>query len=239
MNNHPKKQVSLLVGSPKKKNSASATLGLYLCNKLDPGKFTYQAIYLHSVFFEKEKNPSNWLDDTLKSDIIIFSSPLYVDCLPSYVFQAFERIYQGRIEERKNKDMQFMAIINSGFPESSQSQIALDICHHFVRAANMRWLGGLSLGAGFVLTGKDLRKMGWFARNVKKSLDVSAIAINKGETILDESVRLMGKPLLGKKLFCWLGNMGFKQMARRKGTIQQLYDRPYEKKNNDSPILSS
>jgi len=237
LNNHPKKQVSLLVGSPKKKNSASATLGLYLCNKLDSGKFNYQAIYLHSVFFEKGKNPSNWLDNVLKSDVIIFSSPLYVDCMPSYVFQAFERIYQGRIEARKNKDMQFLAIINSGFPESSQSQIALDICHHFARASKMKWLGGLSLGAGFILAAKDLRKMGWFVRNIKKSLDLSAMAINKGETIPDEAIRLMGKPLLGKKLFCWLGNMGFKQMARRKGTAKQLYDRPYEKKNNDSPIL--
>jgi hypothetical protein len=126
--------------------------------------------------------------------------------------------------------MQFLAIINSGFPESSQSQIALDICHHFARASKMKWLGGLSLGAGFILAGKDLRKMGWFVRNIKRSLDVSAMAINQGETIPDEAIQIMGKPLLGKKLFCWLGNMGFKQMARRMGTIQQIYDRPYAKK---------
>jgi len=230
LNNHPKKQVSLLVGSPKKKNSASATLGLYLCSQLDSSKFTYKAIYLHTVLFEKRKNPSNWLNDVLKSDVIIFSSPLYVDCLPSYVFQAFERIYQGRIETRKSKDMQFLAIINSGFPESSQSQIALDVCHHFARASKIKWLGGLPLGAGFILAGKDLRKMGWLVRNIKKSLDLSAMTINNGETISGEAIRLMGKPLLGKKLFCWLGNMGFKQMARRKGTIKQIYDRPYEKK---------
>jgi len=230
LNNHPKKQVSLLVGSPKKKNSASATLGLYLCNQLDPDKFAYREIYIHSVLFKKNNNPSYWLDDVLKSDVIIFSAPLYVDCLPSYVFQAFERIYQGRKEARNHKDMQFLAIINSGFPESSQSQTALDICYHFARESEMKWLGGLPLGAGFILAGKDLRKMSWFVRNIKKSLDVSAMAINKGETIPDDAIRLMGKPLLGKNLFCWLGNMGFKQMARRKGTAQQLYNRPYEKK---------
>jgi len=165
----------------------------------------------------------------LKSDVIIFSSPLYVDCMPSYVFQAFERIYQGRIEARKNKDMQFLAIINSGFPESSQSQIALDICHHFARASKMEWLGGLPLGAGFILAAKDLRKMGWFVRNIKKSLDVSAMAINKGKTIPDEAIRLMEKPILGEKLFCWLGNMGFKYMAKRNCIAHKLYDRPYEK----------
>ena len=230
MNNHSKKQICLLVGSPKKKNSASATLGLYLCNQLDHDKFAYHETYLRSVLFEKENNPSNWLDDVLKSDVIIFSSPLYVDCLPSYVLQAFERVYQERIEAGKNKEMQFLAIINSGFPESSQSKIALDICHHFARESKMKWLGGLALGAGFVLAGKDLRKMGWFVRNIRKSLDLTAEAINKGEPIPDEAIRLMGKPILSKKLFCWLGNMGFKQMERRKDTTQQLYSCPYEKK---------
>ncbi len=230
MNIHPKKQVSLLIGSPKKKNSSSATLGFYLCNQLDPTKFAYQEIYLRSVLFEKDNNPSNWLDDILKSDVIIFSSPLYVDCLPSYVFQAFEKIYQGRKETGTNKDIQFLAIINSGFPESSQSQIALDICHHFVRASKMKWLDGLLLGGGSFLAGKDLRKMGWFVRNIKKSLDLSAMAINKGKTIPDEAIRLMGKPLLSKKLFRWLGNMGFKYMAKRNCIAHQLYDRPYEKK---------
>ena len=95
----------------------------------------------------------------------------------------------------------------------------------------MKWLGGLSLGAGFILAGKDIRKMGWFVRNIRKSLDLSAMAIHQGEIIPEEAIRLMGKPLLGKTLFCWLGNFGFKQMARRKGTTQQLYDRPYEKED--------
>ena len=230
MKTHPKKQVTLLVGSPKKKNSASATLGLYLCSQLDPDQFAYREIDLCSVLFKKENNPSYWLDDVLKSDVIIFSAPLYVDCLPSYVFQAFEKIDQARKKAGNQKDIQFLAIFNSGFPESSQSQIALDICHHFAQSSKMKWLGGLSLGAGFILAGKDSRKMSWFVRNIKRSLDVSAMAINKGETIPEEAIRLMGKPLLAKKIFCWLGNLGFKQMARRKGTAQQLYDRPYEKK---------
>ena len=126
--------------------------------------------------------------------------------------------------------MQFLAIINSGFPESSQSQIALDICNHFVKESKMKWLGGLSLGGGSFLAGKDLRKIGWFVRNIRKSLDLSAMEIAKGEAIPDEAIRLMGKPLLGKNVYRWLGNMGFKQMPRRKGTAKQLYDRPYEKK---------
>lgn len=231
MNKHSKKQVSLLVGSPKKKNSASVTLGLYLCNQLDPKKFAYQETYLRSAICEqKNNNAAYWLNDVLKSDVIIFSSPLYVDCLPSYVFEAFEKIYQGRKEASNQKDIQFLAIVNSGFPESLQSQIALDICRHFARESEMKWLGGLPLGAGFFLGGKDLRKMGWFVRNIRKSLDLSADAINKGEAIPDEAIRLMRKPLFGKKLFRWLGNMGFKQMAKSNGITQQLYARPYEKK---------
>src|SRR6056297_2428461 len=114
MNNHPKKQVTLLVGSPKKKTSASATLGLYLCSQLDPAQFAYREIHLRSVLFKKETNPSYWLDDVLKSDVIIFSAPLYVDCLPSYVFQAFEKIDQQKKKAGNQKDIQFLAILNSG-----------------------------------------------------------------------------------------------------------------------------
>jgi len=84
----------------------------------------------------------------------------------------------------------------------------------------MRWLGGLPLGAGFMLGGKDLRKMGWLVRKIKKALELSAMAINQGEAIPEEAIRLMEKPIFGKKLFCWLRNMGFKQMAKRKGITQ-------------------
>lgn len=230
MNPCPKKRVSLLVGSPKRKNSASATLGLYLCNQLDSQKFDYQEIHLRSALSDKQNiNVSYWLNDILKSDVLIFSSPLYVDCLPSYVFQVFEKIYQERKKTRDPKEIQFLAIINSGFPESSQSQTALDICQHFARESGMLWLGGLLLGAGFIVGGRDIRKMGWLFKNIKKSLDLSAAAINHGKVIPVEAFHIMGKPFLSKKLFCWIGNIGFKQMAKRNGTVRQLYDRPYEK----------
>ena len=230
INKNTKKQVTLLIGSPKKKNSASAALGTYLCNRLDPKQFDYQVLHLRSLLVEKEqKKNDKWLERVFKSDIIVFSSPLYVDCLPSYVFKAFEMICQDRRKNAKPKPTSFLAIVNSGFPESTQNKTALDICYHFASESKMEWLGGFPLGGGSFLGQRDLRKMGWIVRNIRKSLDLAATAINYGEKIPKDAFQLIQKPVFGTKLYCWMGNFGFKHRAKQNGVMQQLYNRPYQK----------
>ena len=179
MKENIKKQVTLLIGSPKTKNSASAALGLYLYNQLDLNQFDYKALHLRSLIVgEKGEKDGDWLERVRQSDMLFFSSPLYVNCLPSFVFKAFEIICRDREKIDKPKSSAFLAIVNSGFPESMQNKTALDICHHFARESKMDWLGGFPLGGGSFLGRRDLQKMGWIVRNIRKALDLAATAIN-------------------------------------------------------------
>ena len=223
------KKVTLLVGSPRKEKSASEALGLYLCKHLDPVQFVYQKMYLRDQVYKKDKD-REWVQDILQSDLIILASPLYVDSLPSFVIKTFEIIHRQAKKENRGKGIKLLAIINSGFPESSQSQITLDICRHFTRKTNMVWLGGLALGSGMFLGGKDIGKMGWFVRNIKKSLDETAVALNQGMPIPESAITLMQKALFGKKFFQWFANLGFKQRAKKNGLKNEVYRRPYIEK---------
>ena len=223
------KKVTLLVGSPRKERSASETLGLYLCKHLDPVQFVYQKMYLRDQAYKKDKN-REWIQDILQSDLLILASPLYVDSLPSFVIKTFEIIHQQAKKEKFGKEIKFLAIINSGFPESSQSQIALDICRHFTQKTGMFWLGGLALGSGMFLGGKDIGKMGWFVRNIKRSLDETAVALNQEMPIPETAVALMQKALFSKKFFQWMVNLGFKQRAKKSGLKNEIYRRPYIEK---------
>lgn len=223
------KKVTLMVGSPRKEKSASETLGLYLCKHLDPARFVYQKIYLREQAYKKDKK-SKWIQDILQSDLIILVAPLYVDSLPSFVIKTFEIIHRQAKKEKCGQGTQFLAIINSGFPESSQSQIALDICRHFAQKTEMVWLGGLALGSGMFLGGKDIGKMGRFVKNIKKSLDETAVAVNQGIPIPESAIALMQKQLFGKNFFRWFANLGFKQRAKKNGLKNEVYRRPYIKK---------
>ena len=226
------KKVILLVGSPRKERSASEALGLYLCKQLDSHQFFYQKMYLREQVYKKDKK-REWIQNILHSDLIILVAPLYVDSLPSFVIKAFEMLHKQVEKKKIGKDIKILAIMNSGFPESSQSQIALDICGHFARQTGMVWLGGLALGSGMFLGGKDIGKMGWFVKNIKKSLNETAVALNQGMPIPESAISLMQKKLFGKGFFRWVANYGFKFRAKRNGLKKEVYRRPYEIKNKN------
>jgi len=94
----------------------------------------------------------------------------------------------------------------------------------------MVWLGGLALGSGMFLGGRDISKMGWFVRNIKRSLDETAVALNQEMPIPETAVALMQKALFGKKFFQWMANLGFKQRAKKNGLKNEVYHRPYIEK---------
>ena len=75
--------------------------------------------------------------------------------------------------------------------------------------------------------GKDIGKMGWFVKNIKKSLDETAIALNQGMPIPESAIALMQKKLFGKKFFRWFANLGFKQRAKKNGLKNEVYRCPY------------
>ncbi|RAK05266.1 hypothetical protein C8C77_13127 [Halanaerobium saccharolyticum] len=89
------KKAVLLIGSPKGKDSSSASLGSYLLSKVEEYDVSTEKGYLHSEINTETKR-IQFLEKIAETDIIILAAPLYVDTLPAKVIRALSLIAENR-----------------------------------------------------------------------------------------------------------------------------------------------
>jgi hypothetical protein len=229
--------VLLLVGSAKRSPSTSEALGAYLVDKLEERGFEGGTVFLHKSLRTTERT-SALLRAVDGADIVILSFPLYVDCLPSQVIAACERIASSRTAEaaereralaKRKADQRLVALVNSGFPEPYQSDVAVAVCRRFAREAGFRWSGGLRLGNGAWIRGRALADVPDLTSSAMKALDLTAAALSDGLPVPDEAVQLMARPLAPLRTFLRASNLHWRREARKHGVADRLRDRPYQR----------
>jgi len=221
------KTALLLVGSPKGSNSTSNSLGTYLLDKLEEKGLTTRKEMINQSLCSHEKQVA-MLQAVDNSDLIILAFPLYVDSLHSQAIKSLELIAQHEHERSKQDKTQktMVAIANCGFPEASQTSIALAICRIFARQVGFVWAGGLAMGGGGMIHGVPLDNAGGVARNQIKALKLAADALEKGESVPNEALSSMAKLGIPRSLYTWMGNRGWKQRAKPNMKVKQMYDQP-------------
>jgi len=215
----------LLVASPRGFSSTSHSLGSYLLDKLQTGCYVTSKFHIQAAIHQPALE-NQMLNAVADCDLLILAFPLYIDCLPAPTILALEKIVQHRKIVKPIKPQKMVTIVNNGFPEASQNDTALAICHQFADETGFVWAGGLSLGGGGVISGSSLEKAGYVARNIRKSLDVAAGDLLLGWFVSDAAVKLMAKPAIPKMFYIFAGNWGWKSMAKKYGTQKKLYDKP-------------
>lgn len=220
------KSVVLLIGSPKGERSTSASLGNYILSKLEASGMNIEKLFIHRLVNRKEKTQSLF-EMINKAGLIILSFPLYVDSLPAPVIKAMELIKEehDKLENKKSKD--FIAICNSGFPEASQSTVALNICKIFSNACGFNWKGGIAIGGGGAISGRPLEGIGGMVRFIIAGLDITAQALIEGKEIPKEAIELFSKPFIPRSLYIYGGNLGWRLQARRIGAGKKIKYKPY------------
>jgi multimeric flavodoxin WrbA len=218
------RNILLLIGSAKKEQSNSESLGTYLVEKLQQKGFEAETLFVHRAVKDADK----FIEAVDKADLIILASPLYVDSLPYSVIKGMEQIAEYRKNQASDKKQSFAAIINCGFPEAHQNNTAIAICRRFAKEAGFNWAGGLRLGGGEAIGGKPLAGLGFMVRNVMKSLDIVAQDIADGKPISEKAVQLMAKPLMPRWLYCLIGDIMTKKHAKEHGVHKNLSDCPYQ-----------
>ena len=220
------KKVLLLVGSPKGETSTSASLGNYLISKFGKFGMTCEKGFIHRLVNREDKIQSlfKMID---RADLIILTFPLYVDSLPAPVIKAMELIkeYKNTVESKNSKN--FIAIVNSGFPEASQSTVALQICRIFSKECDLIWKGGIALGMGGAIGGVPLLEKAGMARNVIKGLDLVAQALKDDKKIPQEAIDLFSKKFIPTIFYNRFGNLGWRVQASRYGVKKKIKDKPY------------
>lgn len=202
----------LLIGSPGNLRSNSDKIGQYLLDRLsDAGwhvdkECIYQAI-------KDEARMKKAFESMDNSDLIVLSFPLYIDSLPCQTIRFLE-LAAGRGLGPK-KGQRFMAMCQSGFPESRHSNYALKTCSIFASDAGYRWVGGLTIGGGAAIGGRDLNEGGGMLRNLRSALDMTAKAMEQGTEVPLEARELTNKGIAPPWLYNWMVNRRWKKEARQ------------------------
>ena len=222
------KSFLLLVGSPREKKSTSESLGNYLLEQLRKIGLETEKIRIYPALKSQEKR-SDLLSAVDRFDTVIFASPLYVDNLPAPVINAMEFIADHRKTIKVVKKQQLLAISNCGFPEAHHNDAALGIYRRFAMESGFEWSGELALGMGEAIGGRSLDERGGMVRNVKTSLNLTANALAKGESLPQEAVDLMAKRFIPIWMYILFGGFGWKRQAKKnKVDKKSMYGQPYQ-----------
>ncbi len=92
------------------------------------------------------RQPEKWPDleaAFCEADAIAIVAPLYVDSLPAELIAALERL----VHVRRGRPGHLLAVVNCGFAEASQNDVALDIYRLFARDAGLHWGAAWPLAA--------------------------------------------------------------------------------------------
>jgi multimeric flavodoxin WrbA len=173
------------------------------------------------------ENMTEFLSSVAEADLIILAFPLYIDCLPYTVINALEHIADDRRTRNITKKQSLTCVVNSGFVECYQNNTAVAICEQFAHEAGFNWVGGLALGGGGAISGRDLSKVGKPARFAVKSLDLAANALVNDKPVPREAIELMAKPPMPRWLYLFIANRIWKNMAKKYGTRKKLDAKPY------------
>lgn len=233
------KKAILLIGSPKGKNSSSASLGGHLLSKIEEYDVSTETVHLPSEISTEAKR-IQFLEKIEETDIIILAAPLYVDTLPAKVIKALSLIAQDRKNKngdhsdlKKNKS--FSVIVNCGFPEVDQNKTALKVYEQFAKEAEFKYLGGISIGMGGAVSGRSLLKMGGMAKDLVEGLDRAADDIVRNHRFSDSVIEKTSKSMISPRwLYTLIGNFSWRFQAFQNGVYRKMNDKPYQKvKHND------
>jgi NAD(P)H-dependent FMN reductase len=215
----------LLGGSPRGDASVSSALLAHLATLLAERGLTVET---ESLQRSSSGDPElRGLQARLaEADVVVLATPLYVDSLPGPVTAALELLARRR-EPGSSSRPRFLALVNCGFPEAVHNDTALAICRLFAKQARLEWIGGLGIGGGGMLAGRPLAELGARARSVTRALSLTADAIARGRVVPEEARRLVARRPIPRWLYRLMANWGFRQEARRYGTLARQGARPY------------
>ena len=223
----PIQRALLLVGSPRTRKSSSQALGGYLFEQFNPHSIKTETIYLHTVLRSPEKM-QELFSSVDAADLVLLACPLYVDSLPAPVIEALERIACHRAGQTPARPQLFSAIINCGFPEAAHNKTSLAICEVFARQTGFGWAGSLALGAGEGLVhGAALNTASGPAIPIKKSLEMAAEALARGESIPLTATEMLAKPVIPAWFYRAIGVYGWGQQAKKFGVEKLLKRKTY------------
>ena len=225
------KTVLLLNGSPKCELSNSRVIGKFLADKLvEKGLQSTEEFVVRAI---STPEGTERLGELIhQADIVILTTPLYIDSLPSFTIKAMEMICEQRKEHPRANTQILVPVMNNGFPEKEHMDVALQIIQNFAKEADFQWGGKIRVGMGGALNGEPLKEGKGMTGKLTRGLTLAAAALAEGNPIPLEIENMIAKPFL--PIFFVKIGMGFfgKRMwnsqAKNSLADNRMLARPYE-----------
>ena len=216
----------LLIGSPRGDRSNSIQIGSYLTDRLQEKGVEIEKLLIIRLLGTDE-GQRQLLTAVDAADLIVLAFPLYVDCLPSQTIRAMELIQEHRKANQKKQKL--MAIVNSGFPEPHQNQIAADICRKFAAEAGFEWMGCARIGIGMAVRARPLEETKKLTGKLMKGLDQAAELLADGKPLTPQVESKLYLSLMSPLMVMFMRarfNTIWDNMASPYA-LERMYDRPY------------
>lgn len=222
-------QAVLLNGSPRGKSGTSYQFAAYLGEQLASAGLEVTTLSVYKSL-RSDHGRQELLTAVNGASALAFITPLYIDCLPANIIRTLELIAGGCSNPLADERPRLMAIVNCGFLESHQNDVALRIFKRFAAETGFEWAGGLAIGGGGFFSGRPLRDAGAPALDLMRALDLSAAALAAGGLLPREAQALVRKQRMPRWLYQLGGNAGWLMLARKHGALLKLRAHPYAKR---------
>lgn len=132
-------RIALINGSPKANNSASGALledlKCYFPKENEIIEFGFHTSTISDKVIEELNTAEAW----------IFAFPLYVDGIPGHLLSCLAKLEEARIQ---NPEICIYGIVNCGFYEGNQAELALKILQNWCIKVGYVWGSGVGVGGG-------------------------------------------------------------------------------------------
>lgn len=215
--------ITYIDGSPKTKDSTSLYLLKTLEQKMGEGCVSLWAD-------ARQYQIQCLLDMIEKSDAIVIAFPLYVDSIPSHLLHMLEELQP--LLSAIPRDNTLYTIVNCGFYDTTQNQIALSVMKLWSKRSGLTWGQGISAGAGGMA---QVAPAGYGpSANLGKSLDKLADNVSN-KRVSDD---LYFEPNFPRFLYRYAANLGWIRQANENHLkIRELHNpHPSIRRKTEIPI---
>jgi multimeric flavodoxin WrbA len=209
------KKLLILNGSPRKKGT-SFSFALTI-KKIAEEEGNIAEIVHIIEYLEEGKSMESLRGKLSESDILVLSSPLYVDSLPHPVIWFFEELHRGFKKELKGKS--FFAVAQCAFPYPDLLDTLLGSCRCFSEAVGMKWAGGLRYGGGVMINGQLMENLGKKGEKITSAFRLALKAVYEGKEIAPEVQQIFSRdfPKVLARPIAMLLNHRIKSSAKKQG----------------------
>lgn len=219
------KNAVIISASPKaSSDTVSGMLSARIKNSFENDGCTAVSVDVRSSL--KKDQCTKAYDAIAKAAALVIVFPLYIFCLPGMLMRFLQDY--ATLGYKAKPGQKVYTLVNCGFPEPDINSEAIRVIQSFCRHTGASFRFGVGIGGGGMLVGaQDAPFMKKMMGDLDEALHRAALDICGEEQ--PPAQPMMLRPGFPRKLYFFMGNWGWKQLARQYGLKRKiLYARPYQ-----------